>query len=313
MRRNFARGVMAMMVLVAALTAVPAMAATKRYGTRTLRMGMQGKDVKTMQKYLTKVGLKPTADGEFGSGTKKKAKRFEKRYHQTVNGVLSKKEQRVLKQSALGTSTDAASPDPEPTTPTTSTSRARRPRSTPTARPPRRPTRPPAVKASSPPATRSPRRPTSTAAATASGRTRGYDCSGSVSYALHGGACSSSSMASGGFENWGEPGRGSWITIYANGGHVYMTVAGLRFDTSGQVAPRHPLAGRPSARAPATSSGTPPRALLPSTWGVRSRGPLALSTARRRLRVRRGERAAAKTATPRTVRSAPPRKRRSRG
>ena len=61
----------------------------------------------------------------------------------------------------------------------------------------------------------------------------GYDCSGSVSYALHGGGLLEASMPSGGFMKWGEPGPGTWITIYAHGGHVYMTVAGLRFDTSG--------------------------------------------------------------------------------
>ena len=41
------------------------------------------------------------------------------------------------------------------------------------------------------------------------------------------------SMPSGDFMNWGDPGLGQWITLYANGGHIFMTVAGLRFDTSG--------------------------------------------------------------------------------
>jgi peptidoglycan hydrolase CwlO-like protein len=59
----------------------------------------------------------------------------------------------------------------------------------------------------------------------------GYDCSGSVSYALAAAGLVSSPMVSGGFENWGDPGPGRWITIYANAGHVWMTVAGWRFDT----------------------------------------------------------------------------------
>jgi len=63
---------------------------------------------------------------------------------------------------------------------------------------------------------------------------RGYDCSGSVSYALRGASLVDSPLVSGAFARWGEPGPGSWITIYAHGGHVYMVVAGLRFDTSGQ-------------------------------------------------------------------------------
>ena len=59
----------------------------------------------------------------------------------------------------------------------------------------------------------------------------GYDCSGSVSYALAAAGLVSSPMVSGDFESWGEAGPGRWITIYANAGHVWMDVAGWRFDT----------------------------------------------------------------------------------
>jgi hypothetical protein len=62
----------------------------------------------------------------------------------------------------------------------------------------------------------------------------GYDCSGSVSFALFAGGMLNSPLTSSGFVNWGEPGPGRWITIYTNPGHVYMVVAGLRFDTSGR-------------------------------------------------------------------------------
>ncbi len=61
----------------------------------------------------------------------------------------------------------------------------------------------------------------------------GYDCSGAVSYALHGGRLLTSPLTSGSFETWGEAGRGRWISVYANAGHAYMVVAGLRFDTAG--------------------------------------------------------------------------------
>ncbi len=60
----------------------------------------------------------------------------------------------------------------------------------------------------------------------------GYDCSGSVSYALHGAGLLSSALDSSGFMRWGAAGRGRWVTIYANAGHAYMVVAGWRFDTS---------------------------------------------------------------------------------
>ena len=62
---------------------------------------------------------------------------------------------------------------------------------------------------------------------------RGYDCSGSVSYALHGGGLLKRAMDSTEFESYGVAGPGQWITVYGNSGHAYMVVAGLRFDTSG--------------------------------------------------------------------------------
>jgi hypothetical protein len=62
---------------------------------------------------------------------------------------------------------------------------------------------------------------------------RGYDCSGSVSFALHGGKFLESPLPSGPMETWGLAGQGRWITVYANGGHAYAVIAGIRFDTSG--------------------------------------------------------------------------------
>jgi hypothetical protein len=61
---------------------------------------------------------------------------------------------------------------------------------------------------------------------------RGYDCSGAVSYALIGGRLLAWPMVSGGLARWGSSGAGRWVTVYANAGHVYMEVAGLRLDTS---------------------------------------------------------------------------------
>jgi septal ring factor EnvC (AmiA/AmiB activator) len=74
----------------------------------------------------------------------------------------------------------------------------------------------------------------------------GYDCSGSVSYALHGGGLLSSPLDSTGFMTWGDPGPGQWITVYSNPGHAYMVIAGIRFDTSG-APPRWQGALRDSA------------------------------------------------------------------
>jgi cell wall-associated NlpC family hydrolase len=60
----------------------------------------------------------------------------------------------------------------------------------------------------------------------------GYDCSGSVSYALHGGGLLKAPLDSSGLAKWKRPGKGNWISVYGNAGHAYMIVAGLRFDTS---------------------------------------------------------------------------------
>jgi cell wall-associated NlpC family hydrolase len=63
----------------------------------------------------------------------------------------------------------------------------------------------------------------------------GYDCSGSVSFALHGGGFLSSPLPSGPMESWGSAGQGRWITVYANAGHAYAVIAGLRWDTAGNT------------------------------------------------------------------------------
>jgi hypothetical protein len=64
---------------------------------------------------------------------------------------------------------------------------------------------------------------------------RGYDCSGSVSYALHGGRFLTSPLPSGPLASWGMGGEGRWITVYTNPGHAYAVIAGYRWDTSGDA------------------------------------------------------------------------------
>jgi len=65
----------------------------------------------------------------------------------------------------------------------------------------------------------------------------GYDCSGSVSYALAAGGLLSAPLVSGELASWGDPGPGRWITIYANAGHTFMDVDGVWFDTAGRSGP----------------------------------------------------------------------------
>lgn len=62
----------------------------------------------------------------------------------------------------------------------------------------------------------------------------GYDCSGAASYVLRNAGLLQGQMPSRGFLNYGRRGHGKWISVYARNGHVFMTIAGLRFDTQGQ-------------------------------------------------------------------------------
>jgi hypothetical protein len=60
----------------------------------------------------------------------------------------------------------------------------------------------------------------------------GADCSGTVSFALHGGGLLKTPLDSGSFMSWGRGGKGAWITVFTNPGHAYAKIAGLRLDTS---------------------------------------------------------------------------------
>ena len=83
----------------------------------------------------------------------------------------------------------------------------------------------------------------------------GYDCSGAVSYLLYHAGVLSSPMPSGSFMTWGEPGPGQWITTYANKGHMYAMIAGLRWDTSAFGERRSSGKGPRWRRAKATVKG----------------------------------------------------------
>ena len=78
---------------------------------------------------------------------------------------------------------------------------------------------------------------------------RGYDCSGTVSFALHGAGALSSPLPSSDLMRFGERGRGRWLTIYSRSGHTFAVIAGLRLDTTdlgrgGDVGPRWYAYGR---------------------------------------------------------------------
>ncbi|HEV2999506.1 MAG TPA: hypothetical protein VGW75_02110 [Solirubrobacteraceae bacterium] len=91
----------------------------------------------------------------------------------------------------------------------------------------------------------------------------GYDCSGTVSYALLGARLLKAPLDSSSFMRWGERGPGAWITVYTNPGHAFAVIAGLRLDTS--------AAGDPSGL-----KGPRWRRTLRSTRGYRARHPVGL-------------------------------------
>ena len=98
---------------------------------------------------------------------------------------------------------------------------------------------------------------------------RGYDCSGTVSYALHGGGLLDTPLDSSSFMRWGAPGKGEWITVYTNPGHAYVVIAGLRLDTS--VASRGRI---PRAFKKATERGPRWRPTDRSSRGYKRRHPV---------------------------------------
>ena len=81
-----------------------------------------------------------------------------------------------------------------------------------------------------------------------------YDCSGAVSFALHGAGLLGSPEDSTGLESYGAPGPGRWITIYANAGHTWIVVAGRAFDTADFGGPNIPSGTGPRWRSNPTGN-----------------------------------------------------------
>jgi peptidoglycan hydrolase-like protein with peptidoglycan-binding domain len=224
-------------------------------GMRRLAVGTRGRDVRLLQKDLTKLGYTAATDGQFGPQTRLSVRSFERAAGLKIDGVIGPREARTLKKVVRsGREAGAVSQTPAPA-PTTSTAPVTQipPTSEPT------PAQP-AGQAASPPPTPGSIGPNGLAIAPAGApavvvaiiaagnaiahfpyryggghdtwHDTGYDCSGSVSFALHGAGLLDTPMSSYDFPAWGEAGTGQWVTVYARQDHAYMVVAGLRFDTS---------------------------------------------------------------------------------
>jgi peptidoglycan hydrolase-like protein with peptidoglycan-binding domain len=209
-------------------TAFPAGASAAEYGSRTMREGMSGKDVKQLQRYLTAAGYSTSADGAFGPLTAKSVRRFERGDGLPVNGVVPPKDARIIERAA--TKADSKQTDRVEDTTPTETGRARITSDGLAVAPA---DAPPEVQAVIEAGNEIAKKPYKYGGGHGDWTDSGYDCSGSVSYALHGAGLLNRPKDSGELMSWRFSGRGEWITVFANSGHVYMKVAGLRFDTSG--------------------------------------------------------------------------------
>src|SRR4051794_37932761 len=240
-----ARTMRACVALATTAVLIAPAAAEAGYAERTLAQGDHGRDVRLFQKYLSKAGYRTTADGHFGSGTRRALRRFERAVDRTVDGRASRSDQRAVRSKAdpgNGGAKYEAAPAPvgravlgpdgrTAVAPAPGAGGVRAPGGGTGAAPADAPQNVKDVIAAANAITRKPYR---YGGGHGSFNDSAYDCSGAVSYALHGGGLLSRPLDSSSFESWGSRGKGQWITVYANSGHAYAIIAGLRFDTSGR-------------------------------------------------------------------------------
>ena len=214
-------------------------AAEARFGDETLSVGDRGRDVKLAQKYLTKTGIRTTADGVYGPGTATKVKRFERAEDLKVDGKLQPADARALKKAAASGASDSdegadgnggAEAGEAPAAPSGETATISADGKTATA-----PAgAPQEVKDAIAAANKITDKPYRYGGGHGDFEDSGYDCSGAVSYALHGADLLDAPLDSSGLAQWGESGAGKWMTVYGKSSHAYVVIAGARFDTSGK-------------------------------------------------------------------------------
>jgi cell wall-associated NlpC family hydrolase len=211
----------------ATLPVADAVAAKRTFGKRPLQEGMRGRDVRVLQDFLTRSGLRTTVDGQYGRATARRVRAWERRAKRRVDGRVSLADARALRvavESSVAPRPPAPAVAPADKAVVGADGLAVAPASA-----------PPQVHAIVAAGNRIARKPYKYGGGHGRWEDSGYDCSGSLSYAFHGARMLSTAMDSSGFMSWGEAGKGQWVTVYAKPSHAYMVVAGLRFDTSGRA------------------------------------------------------------------------------
>ncbi len=202
--------------------------ASQHLGDRLpLAQGMSGHDVRVLGDKLTKAGYRVAITTTFTAKTASALRRFEGDHQLTVDGVLQRGD---IQSLSTATASGGAAEGDAPAAPDAPVGHAKLGKDGLAIAPSDAPIEiQQIIAAGNEIATK----PYVYGGGHGSFKSSGYDCSGSLSYALHGGGLLDTQLTSGDLESWGKAGKGQWISIYANAGHTYMYVAGLRFDTSG--------------------------------------------------------------------------------
>jgi peptidoglycan hydrolase-like protein with peptidoglycan-binding domain len=217
----------------AAKQTTPAAGGSKHLGDRVLRPGMTGHDVRVLQAYLTLAGYPTSVDGDFGPATLASVKAFENDNAFAPNGVVTVPVEKALRAKVAAIEADP----PASITRINADGTATAPAGAPSV-----------VQQVVAAANQIIDKPYVYGGGHATWNDSGYDCSGAVSFALHGGGLLSSPEPSTALESYGSAGPGHWITIYADSSHAFMVVAGRAFDTADYGGPNIPAGSGPRWR-----------------------------------------------------------------
>jgi len=198
------------------------------FGDRPLRQGSRGQDVRVLQDFLTRVGLRTTVDGQYGPRTARRVRSWERRSTRRVDGRVSRPDARKLRSQV---EQGMRVYDSAPESPPASAPAGEKATLGPDGRAVAPASAPQEVVDAIEAANRIVGKPYKYGGGHGRWEDSGYDCSGAMSYALHGAGLVNRARTSGDYMRWGLAGKGSWITVYAHEGHGFLVIAGLRFDT----------------------------------------------------------------------------------